>query len=72
MRIILQEIEDEIANIRFWFSSYYQQHEQKYRRLHTLGQLTDGGKDAYTALIELYKEAEIKRKRIQELENQLG
>lgn len=55
-----------------WFDGYYTEHEQKYRRLHTLGLMTDEGKDPYTALTELYAEAETKRKRIQELEELLG
>ena len=53
----------EIIEIKNWFDTYYTTNEQKYRRLHTLGDTT-----AYTKLIELYKEAEIKRARIQELE----
>lgn len=58
----------EITTIKIWFTSYYAEHEQKHRRLHTLGLKTDEGKDPFIALTELYKEAEAKRKRIQELE----
>ena len=58
----------EINNLKGWYDNYYTQHEQKYRRLHSLGKLTDDGKDPYNELINLYNEAEIKRARIQELE----
>ena len=58
----------ELLELKYWYDNYYTQHEQKYRRLHTLGKLTDEGKDAYSELINLYNEAEIKRARIQELE----
>lgn len=58
----------EINNLKGWYDNYYTQHEQKYRRLHSLGKLTDEGKDPYNELINLYNEAEIKRARIQELE----
>ena len=46
-----------------WFNEYYTIHEQQYRRLDTLGDKT-----AYNKLLELYKLAEEKRARIQELE----
>ena len=55
-----------------WFDVEYARKEQKLRRLHSLGKLTDGGKDPYNELINLYKEAEIKRVRIQELERLLS
>lgn len=58
----------ELKELKYWFDNYYSQHEQKYRRLHSLGKLTDEGKDPYNELINLYNEAEIKRARIQELE----
>lgn len=63
---------EELSKINRWFGEYYTIHEQKYRRLHTLGKLTDEGKDPYNELINLYKEAEIKRARIQELERLLS
>ena len=63
---------NEINNIKSWYENYYSQHEQKYRRLHTLGVKTDEGKDPYDELINLYNEAEIKRARIQELERLLS
>ena len=59
---------NELSNLIEWFDGYYSQHEQKYRRLHEINKLTDDGKDPYVELIELYNEAEVKRKRIQELE----
>lgn len=62
----------EINNLKGWFENYYSQHEQKLRRLHTLGKLTDEGKDPYNELIYLYNVAEIKRARIQELERLLS
>lgn len=58
--------ETELTMLKNWFSNDYTYKEQKYRRLHTLG-ITENGKSAYDLLIELYKEAETKRKRIQEL-----
>lgn len=57
-----------LNELKLWFDTYYTQHEQKYRRLHTLNKLTDDGKNAYDALIGLYNEAEDKRRRIQEIE----
>ena len=62
----------EIATLKNWYETYYTQHEQKYRRLHSLGKLTDEGKKPYDELIKLYNEAEIKRARIQELERELN
>ena len=59
---------NELNNLKQWFNNIYQYQEQKYRRLHTLQQLCDNGASPYDMLIELYKEAEVKRKRIQELE----
>lgn len=64
--------EQEINELKSWYDTYYSQHEQKYRRLHSLGKLTDEGKDPYNELINLYNEAEIKRARIQELERLLS
>ena len=62
----------EIDYLKLWFNEEYTKLEQKYRRLHTLGKLTDEGKDPYNELINLYNEAEIKRARIQELERLLS
>lgn len=59
-------INDEYIELINWFNDYYSIHEQKYRRLNTLG-----NKEAYDELIKLYNEAEIKRARIQELEGLL-
>ena len=58
----------EIDYLKLWFNEDYTIEEQKLRRLHTLGKLTDEGKEPYNELINLYNEAEIKRARIQELE----
>ena len=65
-------LEEEIKDLKLWLDTYYARHEQKYRRLHSLGKLTDEGKDPYNELINLYNEAEIKRARIQELERLLS
>lgn len=59
---------DEMLALKNWLDTYYTQHEQKYRRLHTLGQKCDNGADPYNELVKLYEEAEQKRKRIQEIE----
>lgn len=59
---------DEMQALKSWLDTYYTQHEQKYRRLHTLGQKCDNGADPYNELVKLYEEAETKRKRIQEIE----
>ena len=64
--------QSKIQELKNWYDIYYAQHEQKYRRLHSLGKLTDEGKDPYNELINLYNEAEIKRTRIQELERLLS
>ena len=63
-----QKAQQEYQEQKDWFDVEYARKEQKYRRLHSLGKLTDNGKDPYQELINLYKEAEIKRARIQELE----
>lgn len=64
--------QQEIKELKQWFDINYTQHEQKYRRLHSLGKLTDVGTNPYDDLITLYNEAEIKRARIQELERLLS
>lgn len=63
-----EKLQNEIYQLKNWFNTYYTEHEQKYRRLNTLKQLTDELEDPYNKLVELYKDAEIKRKRIQEIE----
>lgn len=60
--------QSELYELKNWYDITYTQHEQKYRRLHSLGKLTDEGANPYDELIKLYSEAEIKRARIQELE----
>ena len=59
--------EKQISELKIWFNTYYTEHEQKYRRLHSLNVLCDDGSKPYDKLLELYKEAEEKRKQIQEL-----
>ena len=63
-----QKAQQEYQELKEWYDIVYARKEQKYRRLHSLGKLTDEGKDPYDELINLYSEAEIKRARIQELE----
>lgn len=63
-----ERLKSEMNELKNWFNTYYTEHEQKYRRLNTLKQLTDELEDPYNKLVELYKDAEIKRKRIQEIE----
>ena len=63
-----EKLQNELNELKSWFNTYYTEHEQKYRRLNTLRQLTDEFEDPYNKLVELYQEAEIKRKRIQEIE----
>lgn len=62
------KLQNEINELKIWFNTYYTEHEQKYRRLNTLKQLTDELEDPYNKLVQLYQEAERKRKRIQEIE----
>lgn len=69
---IKENYNNELIQLKNWYDNYYTQHEQKYRRLHSLGKLTDEGKDPYNELINLYNMAEIKRARIQELERLLS
>lgn len=59
---------NEIEKLKNWYDTDYTQQEQKYRRLITLKILCDDGSYPYDRLIELYEEAERKRRRIQELE----
>lgn len=68
-RDILQNEYDALVE---WFDAYYARKEQKLRRLHSLGKLTDDDKDPYNELIKLYYEAEIKRASIQGLERLLS
>jgi len=63
-----KEARDEIKTLKRWFDFYYTQHEQKYRRLIALGDLTDDGNNPEDVLMDLYREAEINRKTIQDLE----
>ena len=65
-------LQNEHSRLVEWFDVEYARKEQKLRRLHTLGKVTDKGVHPYDELINLYSEAEIKRARIQELERLLG
>lgn len=62
----------EYADLIYWFKHDYASKEQKYRRLIALNKLDDDGVSANGKLNTLYKEAEIKRARIQELEALIG
>lgn len=64
----LNDLTNEMGFLKIWLDTYYMQHEQKYRRLHTLGLKCDNGADPYNELVKLYNEAETKRKRIQKIE----
>ena len=64
--------QQELTELKEWYDIEYERKEQKYRRLHTLGKLTDEGNNPYDELIALYQEAETKRARIQELERLLS
>lgn len=64
----INELINEELNLRCWFENDYTKQEQKFRRLRTLNVPCDDGTEPYDALIKLYNDAEVKRKRIQELE----
>lgn len=64
--------ETELLELKNWFDKEYSQKEQKLRRLNTLQIYTDDLKQPYNELLILYKVAETKRKRIQELEAIIG
>lgn len=64
----IELLNKELSALKQWFDEEYTKNEQKFRRLNTLNLLTDNGKNPYEELINLYNEAEIKRKRIQEIE----
>lgn len=69
IKVYIPYTNDQLINIlKNWFNSYYTEHEQKYRRLHTLGLKCDDGSEPIEKLKELYREAEEKRKEIQRLE----
>lgn len=63
-----RELRDEYLDLLAWFDIKYAQKEQKYRRLITLKLLCDDGSDPSVKIIELYKLAEVNRRRLQELE----
>ena len=67
-----QLAQQEIQELKTWLDIDYARKEQKLRRLHTLGKLTDEGANPYDELIKLYNKAEIKRVRIKELERLLS
>ena len=63
--------QQEINKLKHWFNTEYLYKEQKFRRLIALNKLDDDGIDAKTKLTELYIQAELKRIKIQELENEV-
>lgn len=77
MRYQIQEVpkptdkeleQQEIKELKMWFDIEYSRKEQKYNRLISLNKADDDGISASEKLNQLYEEAEIKRARIQELE----
>ncbi len=60
---------EELETLKEWFDVYYTQHEQKYRRLISLGKMCDDGTNPSVTLNNLYIEAETKRARINQLES---
>lgn len=68
----LDKLIQELGNLKYWFDKYYSEHEQKYRRLIELGLKCDDETEPKEKLTELYNEAEIKRKRIQVIEQEIG
>lgn len=67
----LNSVLSELVFLKTWFSENYTIHEQKYNRLIALSKLDDSGENPATLLNALYEEAEVKRKRIQQLEQEL-
>ena len=67
--IIKQESIIELNTLKQWFDETYRYKVEKFTRLIALGKNDDDGKDCNIKKLELYNEAEEKRKRIQELEN---
>ncbi len=63
-----EKLNKEKQEIQEWFDSFYAQHEQKYRRLIAMGKSCDDGTNANDKLTQLYEEAELKRKKFQDLE----
>ena len=61
----------EISELKEWFNTTYTIQEQKLNRLSRLNQLTDDGVAPAEKLLELDKQAELNRKRIQQLEDLL-
>lgn len=68
----MELLKQEKDNLKYWFDKYYTEHEQKYRRLYALKLYCDDGLHPYDKLLELYKEAEAKRARINEIERLLS
>lgn len=62
---------NELIELIGWFDGYYTIHEQKYRRLSALNVPDDDGQDVVDKLQMLYQEAEIKRKRVQEIQENI-
>ena len=67
-----QLAEIEMEDLKSWFDVEYMRLEQKYRRLDTLNLLCDDESSPKENLLKLYKLAEEKRKKIQQLEKFLA
>ena len=66
----MTKLEKELKELEEWFDVYYTRHDQKYRRFMTIGDLPTCARGR-TLQLELYKEAEVKRARIQEIKREL-
>lgn len=67
-----KELKVEMASLKLWFENFYGYNEQKFRRLVSLNILDDDNQDPQAKLNDLYREAETKRRRIQEIETFLN
>lgn len=61
-------LENEVLNLKHWFDTEYRYKNEKYVRLIALNTPDNDGVSAEIKIMELYKIAEEKRKRIQEIE----
>lgn len=66
------ELINEHLQLVCWFDREYRRKAEKYYRLSILEILDDDGQDPKVKQLELFKIAETKRKRIQELEKLLN
>lgn len=62
-----EKLLSELEQLYYWFDIDYTRKTQKYNRLIALQKLDDSGENPTALLNALYAEAEVKRKRIQDL-----